>query len=130
VAIIAIGRMVHFANQAADNLEMEDVRCTVLDPRTLSPLDEDTILEVSEEAGRVVIVDESHPRCNAATDIAALIAQKAFEALKAPIKIVSAPHTPVPFSPELEDQYIPDSRKIESAVRQVVAYAGRAPAIP
>lgn len=129
VAIIAIGRMVHFANQAADNLEMENVRCTVLDPRTLSPLDEDTILEVSEETGRVVIVDESHPRCSVATDIAALISQNAFEALKAPVKIVSAPHTPVPFSPELEDKYIPDRHKIESAVRQVARYAGHAPAI-
>ena len=124
VAIIAIGRMVHFANAAADKLERDDISCTVLDPRTLSPLDEDSIIEAVGETGRVVIVDESHPRCNAGTDIAALIAQKAFEALKAPVKIVSAPHTPVPFSPALEDAYIPDSAKIEAAVRQVAEYAG------
>lgn len=124
VAIIAIGRMVHFANAAADNLVKEDVNCTVLDPRTLSPLDEDSIIEVVEETGRVVIVDESYPRCNVGTDIAALIAQNAFDALKAPVKIVSAPHTPVPFAPSLEDAYIPDAEKIEAAVRQVAEYAG------
>lgn len=124
VAIIAIGRMVHFANAAADKLEKGDISCTVLDPRTLSPLDEDSIIEAVEETGRVVIVDESYPRCNVGTDIAALIAQNAFDALKAPVKIVSAPHTPVPFAPSLEDAYIPDAAKIEAAVRQVAEYVG------
>jgi len=129
VAIVAIGRMVQLANQVADNLEKDDISCTVLDPRTLSPLDDDSIIEAVEQTGRVVIVDESNPRCSAGTDIAALIVQNAFEALKAPVKIVSAPHTPVPFSPALEDEYVPDGEKIEAAVRQVLEYARPEPAL-
>ncbi|MGF1607779.1 MAG: alpha-ketoacid dehydrogenase subunit beta [Kiloniellales bacterium] len=122
VTIVAIGRMVKFANQVADKLEKEGTTCTVLDPRTTSPLDSDSILECAEETGRVVIVDEASPRCNLATDISALITQEAFAALKAPIRMVTPPHTPVPFSPELEDLYIPGPAKIEAAVRQVVEY--------
>jgi len=71
----------------------------------------------------VVIVDEAHPRCSMATDIAALISTHNIDVLKAPIKLVTAPHTPVPFSPVLEDQYIPNSDSIENAVRQVVEHS-------
>ena len=62
VTIVAIGKMVHLANQAADNLEKDGISCTVIDPRTLSPLDDETILEEVEATGRLVVVDESHPR--------------------------------------------------------------------
>ena len=122
VTIVAIGRMVGMANQVADKLEKDGISCTVLDPRTTSPLDSDTILECAEETGRIVVVDESSPRCNMATDISALIAEQAFGALKAPIKKVTPPHTPVPFAPELEDLYIPSPQKIEAAVREVAGY--------
>jgi pyruvate dehydrogenase E1 component beta subunit len=120
VTIVAFGRMVNFANEAADNLEKAGISCTVVDPRTTSPLDRDTILETAEETGRVVVVDEAHPRCNMATDIAALCAQEIFGALKAPVKMVTAPHAPVPFSPALEDLYVPSVAKIEAAVRDVM----------
>ena len=119
VTIVAFGRMVNFANEAADNLEKSGISCTVVDPRTTSPLDRDTILETAEETGRVVVVDEAHPRCNMATDIAALICENCFGALKAPVKQVTSPHCPVPFSPALEDMYIPNAAKIEAAVREV-----------
>lgn len=122
VTVVAIGRMVGFANQVADKLEGEGIGCTVIDPRTTSPLDEDSILESVEETGRLVVVDESNPRCNLATDIAALAAENVFDALKAPVRKVTPPHTPVPFAPELEDLYIPSPEKIEAAVRDV---AGR-----
>jgi pyruvate dehydrogenase E1 component beta subunit len=122
VTIVAFGRMVSFANQAADNLEKDGISCTVVDPRTTSPLDEDTIIECAEETGRVVVVDEANPRCSMATDIAALIGQNAFGALKAPVRMVTPPHTPVPFAAELEDAYIPNVAKIEAAVRQVAGY--------
>ena len=122
VTIVAIGRMVQLANQVADKLEKEGISCTVCDPRTTSPMDSDTILECAEETGRVVVVDEASPRCNVGTDVSALIAENAFGAMKAPIKIVSPPHTPVPFSPELEDLYIPGADKIEAAVRAVAGY--------
>jgi len=121
VTIVAFGRMVNVANEAADNLEKAGISCTVVDPRTTSPLDKDTILETCEETGRVVVVDEAHPRCNMATDIAALCAQEIFGALKAPVQMVTAPHSPVPFSPALEDLYIPSAAKIEAAVRRVMA---------
>jgi len=127
VTIVAFGRMVNFANEAADNLEKAGISCTVVDPRTTSPLDKDTILETAEETGRVVVVDEAHPRCNMATDIAALCVQEIFGALKAPVKMVTAPHSPVPFSPALEDLYVPSVAKIEAAVREVMG-AGTAQA--
>ena len=120
--IVALGRMVQFSNTAADKLAADGISCTVIDPRTISPLDEDTIVESVEETGRLVIVDEATPRCSMPTDIAALVADKAFGALKAPIKMVTAPHTPVPFAPELEDAYVPNPEKIEAAVRTVVGY--------
>ena len=123
VTIVAFGRMVHFANQAADDLEKEGVGCTVIDPRSTSPLDEDTIIESVEETGRLVVVDEASPRCSMATDISALVAQNAFSALKGPIMMVRPPHTPVPFAPELEDAYIPSPVDIARAVRTVMGHA-------
>lgn len=120
VTIVAFGRMVNVANEAADSLEKAGISCTVVDPRTTSPLDRDTILETCEETGRVVVVDEAHPRCNMATDIAALCGQEIFGALKAPVKMVTAPHSPVPFSPALEDLYIPNAAKIEAAVHEIM----------
>jgi pyruvate dehydrogenase E1 component beta subunit len=123
--IVAFGRMVNFANQAADGLKKRGIACTVVDPRTTSPLDTETILETVEETGRLVVVDEAHPRCGMAADIAGLVAERAFGALKAPIKLVTAPHAPVPFSPALEDLYIPSVAKIEAAVAEIVDYRAK-----
>jgi pyruvate dehydrogenase E1 component beta subunit len=123
VTIITMGRMVNFCNQVADKLAKEKIGCTVVDLRTTSPLDTETVLETASETGRVVVVDESHPRCNMAADISALICQEAFGDLKAPIKMVTGYHCPVPFSPALEDIYIPGPPKIEAAVRAVMGNA-------
>ena len=117
VTLISMGKTVLLCNQVADELKKDKISCTVLDLRTLSPLDEDSVLEAAEETRRVVIVDESHPRCNMATDISALICDKAFSSLKAPIKMVTPPHTPVPFSPTLEDLYLPNAPKVRSAIK-------------
>jgi pyruvate/2-oxoglutarate/acetoin dehydrogenase E1 component len=121
VTIVALGRMVKVANEAADALAKQRVSCTVIDPRTTSPMDFDTILESVEETGRLVVVDEAHPRCNMAADISARVAQDAFKALKAPIRMVTPPHVPVPFSPTLEDAYIPSAARVIEAVRMVTA---------
>ncbi len=115
VTVVAIGKMVHHAMTAAEELDEQGKSAEVIDPRTLSPFDEDAVLASVEKTGRLVIVDESHPRCNVATDIAALVADKGFDFLNAPIKTVAAPHTPVPFSPPLEDHYLPGPQKIRDA---------------
>ena len=120
VLIVAIGRMVGFAEEAARTLAADGISACIVDPRTTSPLDEDTLLEMAEDIGRVVIVDESNPRCSIATDISALIADKTFDALKAPIKMVTAPHSPVPYAPNLEDAYVPDAAAIVKAATAIV----------
>jgi acetoin:2,6-dichlorophenolindophenol oxidoreductase subunit beta len=122
VTIVAIGRMVHTALEAADELAGSGVQAEVIDPRTTSPLDVDTILESVENTGRLVVVDESNPRCSLATDIAATVAQDTFGSLRAPIQLVTGPHTPVPFADALEDLFIPDAAKIAGAVKTAVDY--------
>ena len=121
VTIVAIARMVHLANEAADHLGRNGISCEVIDPRTASPLDERAIRESVARTGRLVIVDEANPRCGLAADIAALVASQSFHDLKAPIRLVTAPHTPVPFSPVLEALYIPSVARIEAAVREVMS---------
>jgi pyruvate dehydrogenase E1 component beta subunit len=121
VTIVTLGRMVSVAKQAAEALAKDGIQCDIIDLRTTSPMDEDSILESVENTGRLVVVDEAHPRCSIATDVSALVAQNAFDALQAPIKMVTAPHTPVPFSPALEDAYIPSADKIAAAVREIAA---------
>ncbi len=118
--IVAISRMVDFSLQAADALAAEGISAEVVDPRTLVPLDTETILNSIRKTGRLVIVDEDNPRCSAATDIATLAATEAIEYLSAPVKLVTAPHTPVPFSPSLEDTYIPSPARIVAAVKETM----------
>jgi len=128
VTIVAIGRMVLLAEQAAEALEADGISCEIIDPRTTSPLDEDTILESVENTGRLVVVDEANPRCGMAADIIARVAQEAFSDLKAPPRMVTPPHTPVPFSPVLEDSYVPTAETIAAAVRETAGAAEPAPA--
>ena len=120
ITLIGMGKTVSLCNNAADLLKKDGVNATVLDLRTLSPLDEDSVLESAEETGRAIIVDESSPRCNIATDISALICDKSFSYLKAPIKLISPPHTPVPFSPTLEDIYMPDEQTIITTAKKIL----------
>lgn len=122
VTVVAFGRMVNVAVQAAEELAGSGIEAEIIDPRTTSPLDSDTILESVENTGRLVVVDESHPRCSLARDIAGLVVQEAFGALRAPIQQVTGPHTPVPFSDSLEDLYIPDPQRVANAVKSVVEY--------
>ena len=125
VTLVSYGRTVNTAMDAARSLAGRGIDCEVIDLRTTSPLDEDSILESVEKTGRLVVIDEANPRCSMATDISALVAQKAFGALKAPIEMVTAPHTPVPFSDALEDLYIPDAAKIENAVLKLIEWSNR-----
>ena len=122
--LVSYGLMVHRALDAAALLAKEGVECEVIDLRTLSPIDIDTVLESVAKTGHLVCVDEANPRCSIACDVSAQVAQQAFGALKGPIEMVTAPHTPVPFSPALEDIYIPSAAQIAAAVKRSRA-AGR-----
>jgi pyruvate dehydrogenase E1 component beta subunit len=126
VTVVALGRMVHLAEHAAEELAGEGIDCEIIDPRTTSPLDEDTILESVENTGRLVVVDEANPRCGLAADIVARVAQEAFGELKAAPRMVTPPHTPVPFSPVLEDAYVPTPAAIAEAVRATAGAAAAA----
>ena len=106
------------ALEAADELASSGVECEIIDPRTSSPLDTDTILESVEKTGRLVVVDEASPRCNLATDIAARSRRRRSGPAGADPD-GHRPHTPVPFADSLEDLYIPDAREIANAVKTV-----------
>jgi pyruvate dehydrogenase E1 component beta subunit len=121
VTVVAFGQMVPRAAAAIDELAAEGISCDLIDPRTTSPLDENAILESVEATGRLVVVDEAPPRCGLTADIAGLAADRAFSSLKGPIKQVCAPHSPTPFSPELEAAYLPDTNKIKAAIKATMA---------
>ncbi len=123
VTIVGIQKMVHTALEAAEGLAQQGVSAEVIDPRTLSPLDLDTIIDSVRKTGYLVVVDELNPRCSLATDIAGLVASEAFDALLGPVGLVMAPHMPVPFSPRLEDAYIPSAAQVVAAVHRARAGA-------
>ena len=122
VTMVVFGPTIIHASAAAEQLAKEGVECEIVDPRTTSPLDVETILESVERTGRLVLVDESPPRCSLASDVAAIVADKGFGLLKAPVKMVTCPHTPVPFAPSLEDAFLPNAGRIVEAVKEVVSY--------
>jgi acetoin:2,6-dichlorophenolindophenol oxidoreductase subunit beta len=126
VTVVAIGRMVSMAEQAAASLADDGIEIEIVDPRTTSPLDEETIYESVENTGRLVVVDESNPRCSMASDIVSLVSQNCFEHLKAAPRMVTPPHVPPPFSPTLEDLYVPDPEQVANAVREVAGAGARA----
>jgi acetoin:2,6-dichlorophenolindophenol oxidoreductase subunit beta len=118
--VVAIGRMVSFAEKALDGLAAQGIKCDLIDPRTTSPLDAKSILASVENTGRLIVVDESPPRCSVASDIAAMVASRGFESLQAPVEMVTPPHSPVPFSPALERAYVPGPQKIADAIRRTL----------
>jgi pyruvate dehydrogenase E1 component beta subunit len=118
--IVTLGRMVHLALEAADTLANEGMDVEVIDLRSISPMDGDAILASVKKTHRLVVVDEDYPRCSVATDVIALVADQAFDYLDAPCKMITSPHTPVPFSPALEDVYIPSADTIVSTIKSQV----------
>ena len=120
VTVVAIGRMVHTALEAAEKLSKDGMDLEVIDLRSLSPLDHRTVLESVKKTHRLLVVDEDNPRCSMACDIIALVCTRAFDEMDAPPRMVTAPHTPVPFSPPLEDYYVPSIEKVVSAVKSLL----------
>ena len=120
VTVVATARMVHYALNAAEKLAADGIDVEIVDPRTLSPLDEDTILDSVKKTHKLVIVHEEVKFAGSGAEIAAMVAEKAFDYLDAPILRVAAPFCPVPFAPSLEEQFIPSEEKIIKGVKTVM----------
>ncbi|MGA2317179.1 MAG: alpha-ketoacid dehydrogenase subunit beta [Thermodesulfobacteriota bacterium] len=119
VTIVATSRMVLRSLRAAELLTEEGIEAEVIDPRTLVPLDEETIFNSVKKTGKLVIVHEACKRSGYGAEIAALVCEKAFYDLDAPIKRVAAFNTPVPFAPKLENYVIPDEKAIINGVKEL-----------
>ncbi len=120
VTIIAIGYMVSQALKAAKALEEDGISAEVIDPRSLIPLDEETLLSSVAKTHNVLVVDEGHLRCGAAAEISAVIADKGFDSLDAPVKRLAAPDVPIPFSPPMEKFVLPNDKKISATVKEML----------
>ena len=117
--IVARSLAVPLALKAAEALEKDGVSCEVIDPRTIRPLDIDTIVESVKKTNRLVVAEESHPFCGVNAEISAQIMERAFDYLDAPVKRVSGADAPMPYGKNLEDLALPSVEKIVAAVREV-----------
>ena len=115
VTLVGISYMTNVCLQAAEDLEQQGYSAEVVDLLSLSPMDDETILESVRKTRKVVIVDEDYPRCSIASDISALVAEKAFDYLDAPPRRLNAPHAPVPYSMPLEALFVPTREMVVDA---------------
>ncbi|MEJ8778538.1 alpha-ketoacid dehydrogenase subunit beta [Pseudogracilibacillus sp. ICA-222130] len=120
ITIVAIGKMVQVALEVADRLDSDNVSVEVVDLRTVAPWDQSTVLQSVQKTGRLILIDESNPHNNTATDIASVVADKAFDYLDGPIKTVCAPNVPVPFATNLEQAYIPNADKVLRVAEELI----------
>lgn len=123
VTVVAIGAMVKLALQVADEQAAPGIEVEVIDPRTLVPLDEACIVESVAKTGRLVVVDEARDRCSAASHIAAVVADRAFAHLRAPVKRVTVPDVAMPYAPMLERSVMPNAARIAAAIQAVMTDA-------
>lgn len=123
VTVVAIGALVNRALKVAEKLEEEGVSAEVVDPRTLVPLDKKTILDSVRKTGRLVVCDNARITCSAASEIAAIVSEEAFDSLKAAPRRVAWEDVPVPFSPVLEKRVLVDDEKISAAIRSTLTTA-------
>src|SRR4030095_6705179 len=122
LAIISYGAYVHVALRAATTLAADGISASVLDPRSLSPLATPAVLALARHCNRVLIVHEDTRTGGIGESLAAIIQEEAFESLDAPVRIVGALDTPVPYAPPLEEYFLPSQAEIEQAARSLVAY--------
>ncbi len=122
LSIITYGAMLQQALEAAERLTADGIQCDVLDLRTLKPLDVEAILTTARKTGKVLVVHAANRLVGIGAEVAALIAEQAFEWLDAPVQRLGGLDTPVPFSPPLEDAYRPNAEKIHAAARQLASY--------
>jgi pyruvate dehydrogenase E1 component beta subunit len=123
--VVAIGRMLKPALAAAQALETEGLSVEVIDPRSLVPFDEDCVLRSVKKTGHLVVVDEARECCSAASQIAAVVAEKGFDSLRGPIRRVTTPNVAMPYAPNAEAHVIPDGPRIAGAVRQLLGRGER-----
>lgn len=123
VTIVATGKMVHIAKQAARQLEKDGVEAEIIDPRTIKPFDIETVIQSIKKTNRCVIVDEAHPFGGVAAEVGFLIQREAFDYLDAPVARVTLPDVNAPFSKPLFDLWLPDAKQIIDAVN-TVSYRG------
>jgi len=123
ITIIATSSMVQVALGAAKLLEEYDISAEVVDPRTLWPLDEKTLIESARKTSRVIVVDEGYGRYGVTAELAAMIQENAFFDLEAPVKRMGAMHVPIPFSPPLEDATVPTDKSVFEAARAMCGKA-------
>ena len=121
VTVVTYGRMVHEATSAANALAAEGIECDVIDLRTLQPLDMDTVVQSAQRTSRVAVVHEAVRFGGLGGEIASQIAEEAFDYLDAPIERIGAPFSPVPFSPALEKEWVPNAEMIGERVRALAA---------
>jgi len=119
VTVVAHGKMYHVAKEAAAQLEKDDVDVEIVDPRTVKPLDIETIVKSIQKTNRCVVVDEAHPFGGLAAEVGYLIQREAFDYLDAPVQRVTLPDTNAPFAENLLDQWLPDAQQVIDAVNTV-----------
>jgi acetoin:2,6-dichlorophenolindophenol oxidoreductase subunit beta len=130
LTIVAIGSMLKPALAAAEKLQSSRIEAEVLDPRTLVPLDEEAIVRSVSSTGRAIIVDEARDRCSAASHIAAIIADRAFSRLKAPVKRVTVPDVSMPYAPNAESRVLPNEEKVVAIATELVQSQRAAASLP
>jgi 2-oxoisovalerate dehydrogenase E1 component beta subunit len=122
LSVITYGAMLHVALEAAGRLEAEGINLEVLDLRTLKPLDQEAILATVRKTSRVIVLTEEQTTGSVAGEVAARISQHAFEWLDGPVHRLCCPDTPVPYSPTLEEAYLPNVDKLVAKVRELASY--------
>ena len=122
LTIVALGRMTHLSLEAATQLKKEGINAEVIDPRTIVPLDKDTILHSVKKTSRLIIVDEDYLNCGFASEVAAIVSDEAFGFIDAPIKRIANPNIPIPYAKHLEETVLPSVDKIVATSKELVKF--------
>ncbi|MFX1303646.1 MAG: alpha-ketoacid dehydrogenase subunit beta [Promethearchaeota archaeon] len=120
ITIVATGAMLQESLIAATKLKEENIHCEVIDPRTLVPMDKNTILNSVEKTGKLIIVDEGCKTCSMSAEIAAFVVEEGFQYLKKPIIRINTPDVPIPYSPKLEKEIVPNAKLIQKNVKKLI----------
>ena len=123
ITIVAIGQMVGITQDCVSKFEEKGISVEIIDPRSLSPFDEEIVYDSVEKTGRLLVIDESNPVCSFGSWIASMVSDEVFSSLKAPTRVLTPPHCPVPAAPNLEAAYLPDLDRIVEATDYLTNYS-------